>query len=150
MDNYFIFELGNIKKELTRLKTSMSKSAGVIQTVSTTIDVNIPLALSSGGTQAKGYKYYNIITEQDAIIMCTLDWYSENILVDYQIPRIVRGSSFSQREVDGIMRLTIGAYGTEYGENNDVSRLSRGESVSVNNKLTIRATSNFQIQEVYE
>lgn len=147
MDNYFSSEIKNIKNELTRIKTSMRKSAGVIQTVVKTIDVGVQLSLASSGTQARGYKYYSIVTDQDAVVSVSLEWYSENILVDYQIPRIVRSSFVSEREQNGTMRITIGAYGTEFGTNNDVSRLERGETVIINNKLTVRATTNFVIRE---
>lgn len=150
MENYFSSEIKTIKRELTRLKTSMNKSAGVVQTVAQSVDMNIPLQLAYSGSSAIGYKYYRIITEKDAIVSINLEWYSENVLIDYEVPSTVRRITVAEREQGGIRRITITAHGSEYGTNSDVSRLKRGETVTINNKLTVRATCNFTIEEANE
>lgn len=148
MDNYFASEISSIEKELIRIKTSNSKSAGVIQTVSKTVDVSVPLSLNQSQTTARGHKDFRITPEQDAIFMCTLDWYSEDILIDHQIPRTVRGASISESDYNGVRIVSVSINGTQFGSNNDVQRLINGESVTVNAKLTIRATCDFTIEEV--
>lgn len=145
MDNYFSSEITRIEKELTQLKTSNSKSAGVIQTVAQTIDVEVPLTLNAAQTYASGTRKYRITPEKGAIIVCTLDWYSGNPLVDHQVPRTVRSITFEQYDINGDRLVEFLAKGTQYGANNDVQRLINGESVSITAKLTIRATCDFVV-----
>lgn len=147
MDNYLSSEIIQLEKELTRLKTSMSKSAGVIQTVAQTVNVSIPLALNPSMTTATGEKEYIVIPEQDAIMMCTLNWYSGDVAHDHLVPREVRKVYITETEDAGKRRMLVSAVGTQWGSGNDVDRLIGGESVSITCKLTVRATCNFTIQE---
>ena len=101
MENYFSSEIKTIKRELTRLKTSMNKSAGVVQTVAQSVDMNIPLQLAYSGSSAIGYKYYRIITEKDAIVSINLEWYSENVLIDYEVPSTVRRITVAENYDNG-------------------------------------------------
>lgn len=147
MDSYFCSEFENIEKELVRLKTSNSKSAGVVQTVAKKITVAVPLSLNQSQTTARGYVDYNVTPEQDAIIMCTLDWYSGDVSIDHRIPRTVRGASISESDYGGVRVVRVSVNGTQFGNNNDVQRLINGESVVVNVNLSIRATCDFTIME---
>lgn len=150
MENYFSSEITQIEKELTRLKTSMSKSAGVIQTVTKSVDVEVPLALNTGLTTATGSVSYRIRPEKDAIIVCTLNWYSEDVTKDYMIPRIVR-NVYLRENMDGEDRIVkVNAIGTQFGDNNDVQKLINGQSVSVGVKLTIQATCEFTMEIINE
>lgn len=150
MDNYFNSEITRIEKELTQIKTSMSKSASVVQTVVDSIDVNVPLSLNSAQTNATGSKSYRVRPEKDAIIVYTLNWYSENVLTDHLIPRPVRKVYIEDSDVDGNRIITINAVGTQAGENSDVQKLINGQSVSIDTKLTIRATCNFTVEAISE
>lgn len=150
MDNYFSSEITRIEKELTQIKTSMSKSAGVIQTVVQSVDVNVPLSLNTAQTSATGAKSYRIRPEKDAIIVCTLNWYSENVLIDHWIPRPVRKVYIVESENNGNRIIKVNAVGTQAGENSDVQKLINGQSVSINTKLTIRATCNFTVEAISE
>lgn len=150
MDNYFSSEITRIEKELTQIKTSMSKSAGVIQTVVQSVDVSVPLALNSARTSATGSKSYRIRPEKDAIIVSTLNWYSENVLIDHWTPRQVRKVYIEETETGGNRIIKVNAVGTQAGENSDVQKLINGQSVSINTKLTIRATCNFTVEAISE
>lgn len=150
MENYFSSEIKTIQRELTRLKTSMNKSAGVVQTVAQSVDMTIPLQLAYSGTSAIGYKYYRIVTDKNAIVSINLEWYSENVLIDYEVPSTVRKINIAESEQGGVRRIAITAHGSQFGTNSDVSRLERGETVTINNRLTVRATCNFVIEEVNE
>lgn len=150
MDNYFSSEITRIEKELTQIKTSMSKSAGVIQTVDQSVDVSVPLVLNSSQTSATGSKSFRVHPEKDAIIVCTLNWYSENVLIDHWIPRSVRKVYIVESENNGDRIIKVNAVGTQAGENSDVQKLINGQSVSINTKLTIRATCNFTVEAISE
>ena len=150
MDNYFSSEIAQIEKELTRLKTSMSKSAGVIQTVTKNVDVEVPLALNPGLTTATGSVSYRIQPEKDAIIVCTLNWYSEDVTKDYMVPRTVRNIYLKESEVDGKRIVKVNAIGTQFGDNNDVQKLINGQSVSISARLTIQATCEFTVEIINE
>lgn len=150
MENYFSSEIIQIEKELTRLKTSMSKSAGVIQTVTTSVDVDVPLALNSTLTTATGSVSYRVQPVKDAIIVCTLNWYSEDVTKDYMIPRIVRNVYIKEKAVGDDRIVTVNATGTQFGDNNDVQKLINGQSVSISTKLTIRATCEFTVEAINE
>lgn len=150
MDNYFSSEITRIEKELTQIKTSMSKSAGVIQTVVQSVEVSVPLALNSARTSATGSISYRIRPEKDAIIVSTLNWYSENVLIDHWIPRPVRKVYIVESENNGNRIIKVNAVGTQAGENSDVQKLINGQSVSINTKLTIRATCNFTVEAISE
>lgn len=148
MENYLSSEIIQIEKELTRLKTSMAKSAGVIQTVSTSLDVNVPLALNTARTSATGSKTYRITPEKDAIIVCTLNWYSENVLIDHWTPREVRKLYLEETESGGDRLVDVEAVGTQFGGDSDVQKLINGQSVTISAKLTIRATCDFTVEAV--
>lgn len=148
MDNYFNSEITQIEKELTQIKTSMSKSAGVIQTVVATVDVNVPLALNAAQTSATGSVGYLVQPQKNAIIVCTLNWYSENVLIDHLVPREVRKLYIEEGETNGNRIVTINAVGTQAGGNSDVQKLINGQSVSISAKLTIRATCDFTVEAI--
>ena len=150
MENYFSSEIAQIEKELTRLKTSMSKSAGVIQTVTKSVDVEVPLALNPGLTTATGSVSYRIQPEKDAIIVSTLNWYSEDVTKDYMIPRVVRNVYLTENVAGDDRIVKVNAIGTQFGDNSDVQKLINGQSVSVGVKLTIQATCEFTVEIVNE
>lgn len=150
MDNYFSSEITRIEKELTQIKTSMSKSAGVVQTVVQSVDVNVPLSLNTAQTSATGANSYRIRPEKDAIIVCTLNWYSENVLIDHWTPREVRKVYIEETETGGNRIVKVNAVGTQAGGNSDVQKLINGQSVTISAKLTIRATCNFTVEAISE
>lgn len=148
MENYLSSEISQTEKELTRLKTTMSKSAGVIQTVAKTVSVSVPLSLNSAQTSATGHVDYRVTPEKDAIIVSTLDWYSGDVLIDYRVPRTVRAVYITESENNSNRIVRVGATGTQFGSGNDVQRLINGESVNVTCTLTIRATCNFSVEAI--
>lgn len=150
MENYFNTEIMQIEKELTRLKTSMSKSAGVIQTITSSVDVEVPLSLNSTLTTATGSVSYRIHPLKDAIIVCTLNWYSEDVTRDYMSPRVVRNIYLRETVNDGDRIVKINGIGTQFGDYSDVQQLIDGQTVSISAKLTIRATCEFTVEAINE
>lgn len=144
MENYFSNEIKNIKSELTNLKTASQKSATTMQTVSQSVQVNIPLSLHDTYF-ADGEVTYKISADTEALFSFTLDKYYDDIYYDLLAvmhPRI-RGILPIKNE-DNSLFLLVQAVGDE----NDVQTLTNGGSVTITNTLTIRATAPFTITQV--
>lgn len=140
MEEYFTKEIKRIKQELTDLKTTSQKSAGVIPTTSQTVSVSIPLSLNAAGTSASGHVAYTVTPENGAIIVSTLDHYYDDITKVVDFPATTRSIVLMQNALNNDEYILY-LYGR--GDANDRSTLSGGGSVSLTAQLTVRSTANF-------
>ena len=150
MDSYFDREFTNTEKELLRLKTSSTKSAGAVGVVSKSVDVSVNLQyeeISYPTGSARASKYYEIETTHNAIVIPTLDWYSGNIMDVANVQYITRQIKMTTGEMGGKYNIELYFIGTEQGDNSDAARTKRGETVTVTCKLTIYSTQDFTIKE---
>lgn len=152
MNDYFETEIKALEKELTNLKTTAQRSAGVIETVSKTIDVNIPLHIeynAFGVDFARGEAIYQATPASNSILLFSLDWYSGDVYKLDDLSITTRSiSSNTVRLDDGRICMVIGVEGTretDDGTMSDIERLRQGQSVVVNVKLTVRSTDNFTL-----
>jgi len=145
MQNYFDNELKNIERELTQLKTGMVKSAGVIESISKTVNISVPLELSGSGLTASGEKNYRVYIEKASIVLVTLDWYHEDVTKEWEAQRTSRRArAYKMDFPNGDAGITL----VISGKDDDVTQLKNGYSVSVAVKLTVTCTSDFSIEEI--
>lgn len=143
MQNYFEREILSIKRELTYLKTAMQKSAGVIETISQTVDLNLSLALDDSGNTAYARASYEVNSINDMLMMITLNWYYEDISKAHDFPYITRHAYFENGyNPRPIIRVTV------RGTQADVNTLKNGGSVRVGVSLTVRATNEFTLEAI--
>lgn len=151
MDNYFDREIEYLENELTNLKTAAQKSAGAIKTTSKTISVSVNLKyedISYPTGSARAAKYYEVITDKDAIIIPTLSWYFGDVMEGanvYFVTREIRMRTGLRQ--NGNFAFELYFIGTEQGNNSDAARTKRGETVTVSVNLTVLCTQNFTLQE---
>lgn len=144
MEEYFTREIKRIRRELTDLKTTDQKSAGVVPTTTQTISVSIPLTLSSSD-MASGTAHIKVVTGADALIMATLDSYYGDITQATNYPATTRGVQLLQDYLgEGIIVIRLVAEGNA----DDRSTLSGGGSVSITKQLTVRATEPFSLEQI--
>lgn len=150
MNEYFEREITALERELTNLKTTAQRSAGIIETISKTVDVNVPLGLeyNAGGVAfARGKAIYQVTPESDSIVVFTLDWYNGDVYKVWDPWLITRTISTNTVKLDdGRICIIISVEGTmttDDGTMSDVEKLKQGQSVVVNVKLTARSTDNF-------
>lgn len=151
MQDYFENEVKRVERELLWLKTSGQKSASAIATTSRTLHLNVNLQyeeISWPTGSARASKWFQVVPENDAIIIPTLSWYHGDINQAADIEIMTREIRLDIGIVNG--KYTIGLYfiGTEKGDNSDAARTKRGETVTVSVDLTVVSTSNFTITEV--
>lgn len=147
MDGYFEKEFMALEKELTYLKTSAQRSSGTITTISKTIQVNVNLV--NYDTFCRGEAYYIIKPEADSIVNITLDWYFQDVAKEWEVPRVSRSIRFRKIALpDNTIGVQIYAAGTTWSldDNDDLSRLKRGESVIISANMTVQCTNNFTIE----
>lgn len=143
MNEYFEQEINRLMREMTQLKTSVSKSAGVVPTVSKSASLTIPLSLNTTQTMCEGYTRYRIRPEKDALIMPTLDWYYENVMDNDHLPYTSRAAKIT------FAKYTNGEYIVQIyarGNTNDTITIRDGGSVNINVVLSVRCTDNFTME----
>lgn len=146
MDNYLDREIKQMNREILALKTSAQKSAGIVPTVMQTFGVTLQLQVdSTTPLTCSGMAEYLITTESDAIIMVTLDKYSDDITKESYSPRTTRGYDYLLSKLNnGKTSLIISVYGTY----DDAVAIQGGGSVSLSSQVTVRSTSNFTIERI--
>lgn len=155
MNDYFNTELLYLNKEITRLKTSAQRSAALLVTTSQTVRIDANLELGTGidvgGPQVAVKTFnYEIVTESNAIITSTLDWYYADISQAWRQPPYVYARYIDMAEVvlpNGNAGIRLSIYGTNVGVNNDAERVAGGQTVTVTVNLTVRCSDNFIIRE---
>lgn len=149
MNNFFEREVLSLERELLWLKTCAQRSSGVVETVTKTVAVSVPLSMNTQQTSCSGVVYYVVEPESTAIIIPTLDWYCSGSNWDVgRTPSIVRTAGVVERTLgNGRRRIAVSVSGTNFSTDasDDLSRLRRGETVSVSVNLTVRASDNFTI-----
>lgn len=146
MDNYLDREIKQLNKEILALKTSAQKSAGIVPTVMQTFGVTIQLRIqSTAPLSCSGMAEYVITTENDALLMVTLDKYYDDITKVSDDPRTTRNADlYLSKYNDGKMSLIVSSYGTY----DDAVTIQDGGSVSISRQVTIRCTSDFTIERI--
>lgn len=151
MEQFFEREFLALERELSQLKTAAQRSSGMVETTSKTIPLSIPLQISSSGMACDGSVEYKLKAESNSIITVTLDWYYENVAEEWQLYRTSRAVRVSQIGLpNGYIGITVTASGTDYStdQSDDLSRLERGESVSITANMTILSTNEFTLERV--
>lgn len=149
MDDYFNREFTFLEKELVRLKTSAQKSAGSVKMLSKTVTVSVDLVFEDTGVlpRTRASAYYEVITDNDAIIIPTLDWYNGDITKAAAV-------GFTTRKITmatGILRsgnfgIKLYFTGSEGDANSDGERAKRGETITISVNLTVSASQDFTIR----
>jgi hypothetical protein len=145
MDNYFDREILQMERELLRLKTSQQKFAGSVPTIKKSLQISVPLALTAGGMTARGQIYCKIVPESTALVYPTLAKYYDDVLLFPYVEDRTRSFFMEMFRNGDDLYLEIIAYGTNYGQNNDVATLKNGGSVSLTNTITVVSTDNFEL-----
>ena len=148
MQNYFDTELKNIKKELIGLKTSQQKFAGAVPLVTKSIQIDMPLSLNQAQTTAKGELYYQISFDKPTLFTVSFAKYYDDVTKSEDYPRTTRVMYFYVSKLSTKSYLVNAlAYGTQWGEGNDVRTLINGGSVVLSNTLTVTATDDFRLEQ---
>lgn len=147
MQNYFDREIKQLEKELLRLKTSQQKFAGAIPTIEKSVQLNIPLRLTSMN-YASGDAYVKLKSDKTTLFYPSLSKYYDDISLTPSTWYLTRQCSILSYYINGEIYLHIYAVGTNHGQNNDVEVLENGGSVTVTNKLTVIGIDNFTLEVV--
>ena len=155
MNNYFDTELLYLDKELTYLKTSMPRSASLVVTTSQTLHLDARLEIGTKPYQgdpdvAVRVYNYEIVTEENALIIPTLDWYYDDISQAWREPPTIYARYIDMVEVilpNGNPGLRLTVFGTNVGTNNDAERVAAGQNVTISFNLTVRCSHEFTIRE---
>lgn len=153
MDNYFDNEIKQLQKEIINLKTSGTKSAEIVETISQTIPISMQLSLGQSSTPpgAVAQKYFEIETDDNALVMITLDHYYDDINEAWQVLPKVTARYFDMTRFEfqnGNIGVRLIAYGTNTGADNDAEKISGGQVVTMSCNMTVRCTTNFSLREV--
>lgn len=152
MENYFDTEINYLKKEITRLKTSTQKSSSNVAFVSQTVTCSVNLNwedLSQPYGSARALAIYEIIPEDDAIIMPTLSWYFGDIMQGANIQFVTRRIQFTRLVLpSGNEGVQLYFIGTENGPNSDAARAKNGEIITVSVDLKVVCDENFTLRRV--
>ena len=146
MDGYFEQEISYLERELSRLKTAAQRSSGTVETISKTVKVNISLSMNQAQTACSGYAYYTVEPESDSVVNATLDWYYEDVSVEWRPYRTGRAMSLKRFMLpDRRICVEIRADGSDWSGDNsdDLSKLKNGQSVSLSVNLTVQCTDKF-------
>lgn len=141
MQEYFEREILSLERELTNLKTSMMKSAGVIETRLRSVNVSIPLEVY--GSVARGQARVRVTTDGDGMIFPTLEKYYDDIMKSMEQYES-RYRTLQLIESDDQFYIIIRAWGTF----DDVIAISGGGSVRVDCALTVQCTCDFEMEVV--
>lgn len=152
MNDYFEKEILSLEQELRNLKTSAQRSAGVIESISKTVDISIPLKIeyNDGGVAfARGETTYQVVPDSDSLIMITLDLYNEDVSKMWEPWQSTRTITlFKVKLDDGRVGIQIDVEGSQIdydGKETDLEKLQRGQEVNVPIKLTVRSTDDFSV-----
>lgn len=149
MHNYFEREITALERELYLLKTAAQRSSGTVETLSRTLQLNLPLSMNAAQTTCSGDIYYVVNCDSDSIVNATLDWYYENVADAWKSYRPTRSATLDRFMLsDGSLLLRVVVYGSDWSSDasDDLSKLKNGQSVSIPVKLTVQCTDNFTLE----
>lgn len=147
MENYFTAELDYLDKELTHLKTSIQRSSSDILFAKKSASVSIPLSLNTSQTDARGSIIFKITSSSPILVFPYLNEYYDDISKSGTTQRETRFFQILEGANNNNIFIRITAYGTQ-GANSDVQALINGQSITLNNTLTIYATDNFEMEQL--
>jgi len=143
MQDYFDNEIKYLDKELTRLKTSMTKSSGSIMTISKSINFSIPLE-SSGFLRPSGTTRFILNTDANALFHVTLDSYYDDVMKELDGRYLTRQKYPIIANRFGNIRIDVRGLGTI----DDEATIRGGGSVTLTGTMTVQCTNEFTLEQV--
>lgn len=143
MQDYFDNEIKYIDKELTRLKTSMTKSSGSIMTITKSVNFSIPLQ-STGFLRPSGTTKFILHTDDNALFHVTLDSYYDDVMKELDGRYLSRQKYPIIANRFGNLRIDIRGLGTR----DDEATIQGGGSVTLTGTMTVQCTNEFTLEQV--
>lgn len=143
MQDYFDNEIKYLDKELTRLKTSMTKSSGSILTVVKSVNFSIPLQ-STGFLRPSGTTKFILHTDENALFHVTLDSYYDDVMKELDGRYLTRQKYPIIANRFGDIRIDVRGLGTI----DDEATIQGGGSVTLTGAMTVQCTNEFTLEQV--
>ena len=143
MQDYFDNEIKYLDKELTRLKTSMTKSSGSILTVVKSINFSIQLE-STGFLRPSGTTKFILHTDENALFHVTLNSYYDDVMKELDGRYLTRQKYPIIANRFGNIRIDIRGLGTI----DDEATIQGGGSVTLTGTMTVQCTNEFTLEQV--
>lgn len=143
MQDYFDNEIKYLDKELTRLKTSMTKSSGSILTVVKSVNFSIPLQ-STGFLRPSGTTKFILHTDENALFHVTLDSYYDDVMKELDGRYLTRQKYPIIANRFGNIRIDVRGLGTI----DDEATIQGGGSVTLTGTMTVQCTNEFTLEQV--
>lgn len=142
MQDYFDNEIKYLDKELTRLKTSMTKSSGSILTIVKSINFSIPLQ-STGFLRPSGTTKFILHTDENALFHVTLDSYYDDVMKELDGRYLTRQKYPIIANRFGDIRIDVRGLGTI----DDEATIQGGGSVTLTGTMTVQCTNEFTLEQ---
>lgn len=143
MQDYFDNEIKYLDKELTRLKTSMTKSSGSILTVVKSVNFSISLE-STGFLRPSGTTKFILHTDENALFHVTLDSYYDDVMKELDGRYLTRQKYPIIANRFGNIRIDVRGLGTI----DDEATIQGGGSVTLTGTMTVQCTNEFTLEQV--
>lgn len=143
MQDYFDNEIKYLDKELTRLKTSMTKSSGSILTIVKSVNFSIPLQ-STGFLRPSGTTKFILHTDENALFHVTLDSYYDDVMKELDGRYLTRQKYPIIANRFGDIRIDVRGLGTI----DDEATIQGGGSVTLTGTMTVQCTNEFTLEQV--
>ena len=143
MQDYFDNEIKYLNKELTRLKTSVTKSSGSIMTISKSVNFSIQLE-SSGFLRPSGTTRFILHTDYDVLFHATLDKYYDDVMKNLDGRYLTRQKFVIVANRSGNIRIDIRGIGTR----DDEATIQGGGSVTLTGTMTVQCTNEFTLEQI--
>lgn len=143
MQDYFDNEIKYLDKELTRLKTSMTKSSGSILTIVKSINFSIPLQ-STGFLRPSGTTKFILHTDENALFHVTLDSYYDDVMKELDGRYLTRQKYPIIANRFGNIRIDVRGLGTI----DDEATIQGGGSVTLTGTMTVQCTNEFTLEQL--
>lgn len=143
MQDYFDNEIKYLDKELTRLKTSMTKSSGSILTIVKSVNFSIPLE-STGFLRPSGTTKFILHTDENALFHVTLDSYYDDVMKELDGRYLTRQKYPIVANRFGDIRIDVRGLGTI----DDEATIQGGGSVTLTGTMTVQCTNEFTLEQV--
>lgn len=143
MQDYFDNEIKYLDKELTRLKTSMTKSSGSILTVVKSVNFSIQLE-STGFLRPSGTTKFILHTDENALFHVTLDSYYDDVMKELDGIYSTRQKYVLIANRFGNIIIDIRGLGTR----DDETTIQGGGSVTLTGTMTVQCTNEFTLEQV--
>lgn len=142
MREYFEREVRMAEKELTALKTSITKSAGTVVMAVREATLSVELALESDTAQAPyGHGAVRLIGGSEGFVAATLARYFDDISKSALQYETRQRWVFVTRDTEGVV-VNVGVAGTVA----DRQTIKDGGRVVVDCELTVKGTEDFELE----